>query len=237
MYKRVLLKLSGEALSNEKESFDVEMLDRISRQIKAAADTGVQIAIVVGGGNFVRGRTLSALGVDRISADYMGMMGTVMNALAIEASLKKIGQKAKAFSALRLQTCEFYDAHKAQDLLDDGYVVIFGGGIASPYFSTDTTSAVRASETYCEVILLAKNGVDGVYTADPQLDPNATKYDELTFDEIIDKNLKVIDQTAASMCKDNGIDALVFDMKEEGNIVRVCSGETIGTVIKAKKEK
>ena len=145
MYKRVLLQLSGEALSNEKECFDVDMLDNISRQIKAAADTGVQIAIVVGGGNFVRGRTLSEMGVDRISADYMGMMGTVMNALAIEASLKKIGQKAKAFSALRLQTCEFYDAHKAQALLDDNYVVIFGGGIASPYFSTDTTSAVRAS--------------------------------------------------------------------------------------------
>ena len=235
MYKRVLLKLSGEALSNENEVFDPNMLASVAEEIKEISDLGVEIGIVVGGGNFVRGRTLSKLGIDRITADYMGMMGTVMNAIAIEASLKKIGVKAKAFSALRVETCELYDAYKAQQLLDDKTVVIFGGGIASPYFSTDTTSALRASETHCEVILMAKNGTDGVYNADPSIDSNAVKYDSLTFDEILDKNLKVIDATAASLCKDNGIDALVFDMKEKGNIKKAISGDLIGTIIKSKE--
>ena len=235
MYKRVLLKLSGEALSNEHEVFDVEMLDKISHEIKEIYDLGVEVAIVVGGGNFVRGRTLSKLGIDRISADYMGMMGTVMNAIAIEASLNKIGVKVKAFSALQVETCELYNAHKAQKLLDEKTVCVFGGGIASPYFSTDTTSALRASETHCEVMLMAKNGVDGVYSADPDLDPTATKYDVITYQELIEKGLKVIDTTAASLCMDNGIEALVFDMKASGNIKKAVTGEGIGTIIKVKE--
>ena len=235
MYKRVLLKLSGEALGNDNEVFDPAMLDKICYEIKEAADLGAEIAIVVGGGNFVRGRTLSKLGVDRISADYMGMMGTVMNAIALEANLKKIGAKAKAFSALKVETCEYYNPHKSKELLKYKTICIFGGGIAQPYFSTDTTSALRASENECEVILMAKNGVDGVYSADPQIDPTATKYDELTFDEILDKNLKVIDATAASLCKDNNIKALVFDMKEAGNIKKAVSGVPIGTIIKLKE--
>lgn len=232
MFKRVLLKLSGEALSSQTEVFDPEMLSEIAGEIKDINDLGIEVAIVVGGGNFVRGRTLSQLGIDRISADYMGMMGTVMNAMAIEASLKKAGINAKAFSALQVETCEYYNPHKSKELLSEKTVCIFGGGIAQPYFSTDTTSALRAIENECEVILMAKNGVDGVYNADPAINPDAVKYDELSFDEILEKNLKVIDSTAASMCKDNGIKALVFDMKEKGNIKKAVSGERIGTIIK-----
>ena len=235
MYKRVLLKLSGEALSNDHEVFDIDMLNSLALEIKSLVETGVEVAIVVGGGNFVRGRSLIKLGFDRINADYMGMMGTVMNAMAMEQALKNNGVKAKAFSAIDVETCEKYDPHKSQALLDNHTVCIFGGGIAAPYFSTDTTSALRACENKCEVILLAKNGVDGVYSADPNLDPNAVKFDELTFNDLIAKNLKVIDQTAATLCIDNNIDALVFDMKVKGNIKKAVAGANIGTIIRVKE--
>lgn len=235
MFKRVLLKLSGEALSNDHEVFDIDMLNSLALEIKELVDLGVEVAIVVGGGNFVRGRSLIKLGFDRINADYMGMMGTVMNAMAIEQSLKNVGVPAKAFSAIDVETCEKYNPHKSRELLNQKTVCIFGGGIAAPYFSTDTTSALRACENNCEVILLAKNGVDGVYSADPDLDPTATKFDELTFNDLIVKGLKVIDSTAATLCIDNNIQALVFDMKVKGNIKKAVSGNNIGTIIRVKE--
>lgn len=232
MYKRVLLKLSGEALGGNDGVFDIGMLDEVASEIKDLALTGVQIGVVVGGGNFVRGRTLEKVGFDRVNADYMGMMGTIMNAIALETILKKQGVKAKAFSALAVATCEKYDIAKSREYLNQGYVVIFGGGVGAPYFSTDTTSALRASENNCEVILMAKNGVDGVYSDDPQVNKAAVKYDVLTFDEVLMKNLKVIDATAASLCKDNHIEILVFDMKKKGNIKKSVTETAIGTVIK-----
>lgn len=232
MYKRVLLKLSGEALGGSDGVFNIDMINAVAAEIKDLALTGVEVGVVVGGGNFVRGRTLEKVGFDRVNADYMGMMGTVMNAIALETVLNKLEVKAKAFSALGVATCEKYDIAKSRDYLKKGYVVIFGGGVGSPYFSTDTTSALRASENNCEVILMAKNGVDGVYSDDPQINKDAVKYDILTFDEVLAKNLKVIDATAASLCKDNKIEILVFDMKKPGNIKLSVADTSIGTVIK-----
>lgn len=231
MYKRVLLKLSGEALGNNDECFDVDMLNHVASEIKDVVDSGVQVSVVVGGGNFVRGRSLSKLDFDRVTSDYIGMLGTVMNAMALEATLKKLGVKAKAMSALDVACVERHNPNKAKDLLNRGYVVIFGGGTGRAFFSTDTTSALCASEIKADVILMAKNGVDGVYSADPNIDKSAKRYDVLTFDDILNMNLKVMDMTAASMCVDNGIEAFVFDMKHEGNIYDAALGKAVGTKI------
>lgn len=231
MYKRVLLKLSGEALSNDQECFDVDVLNSISLQIKKLVDSGVEVAIVVGGGNFVRGRSLSKLGFDRVASDNIGMLGTVMNAMALEEVLLNLGLKAKAMSAIDIGFVTPYNAKKARRLLSKNTVLIFGGGIANPYFSTDTCSALRACEINAEVILMAKNGVDGVYTDDPDTNPDAKRYDVLTFDDILNKNLKVIDATAASLCKEQGIKAFVFNMSDEDNIVKAVFEEAVGTLI------
>ena len=229
-YKRVLIKLSGEALAGEdKFGVNPEMTAKTAAQIKEIHDQGVQIAIVVGGGNFFRGRT--GKNIDRATADYMGMLATVMNALALQDSLLSIGCDAKVMTAIEIRDmAEGYSRRKALDYLDDNKVVIFGGGTGSPFFSTDTTAALRAAETNAEVILLAKN-IDAVYSEDPNVNPDAERYEELTYMDIVEKELRVMDLTAATLCKDNDIQLYVFAMAEEGNLMKVINGENVGTLI------
>ena len=229
-YKRVLIKLSGEALAGEdKFGQNPEMTPKTAAQIKQIHDQGVQIAIVVGGGNFFRGRT--GKNIDRATADYMGMLATVMNALALQDSLLSIGCDAKVMTAIEIRDmAEGYSRRKALDYLDDNKVVIFGGGTGSPFFSTDTTAALRAAEMNAEVILLAKN-IDAVYSEDPNVNPDAERYEELTYMDIVEKELRVMDLTAATLCKDNDIQLYVFAMAEEGNLMKVINGENVGTLI------
>lgn len=229
-YKRVLIKLSGEALAGEdKFGVNPEMTAKTAAQIKEIHDQGVQIAIVVGGGNFFRGRT--GKNIDRATADYMGMLATVMNALALQDSLLSIGCDAKVMTAIEIRDmAEGYSRRKALDYLDDNEVVIFGGGTGSPFFSTDTTAALRAAEMNAEVILLAKN-IDAVYSEDPNVNPDAERYEELTYMDIVEKELRVMDLTAATLCKDNDIQLYVFAMAEEGNLMKVINGENVGTLI------
>lgn len=229
-YKRVLIKLSGEALAGEdKFGVNPEMTAKTAAQIKEIHDQGVQIAIVVGGGNFFRGRT--GKNIDRATADYMGMLATVMNALALQDSLLSIGCDARVMTAIEIRDmAEGYSRRKALDYLDDNKVVIFGGGTGSPFFSTDTTAALRAAEMNAEVILLAKN-IDAVYSEDPNVNPDAERYEELTYMDIVEKELRVMDLTAATLCKDNDIQLYVFAMAEEGNLMKVINGENVGTLI------
>ena len=229
-YKRVLIKLSGEALAGEdKFGVNPEMTAKTAAQIKEIHDQGVQIAIVVGGGNFFRGRT--GKNIDRATADYMGMLATVLNALALQDSLLSIGCDAKVMTAIEIRDmAEGYSRRKALDYLDDNKVVIFGGGTGSPFFSTDTTAALRAAEMNAEVILLAKN-IDAVYSEDPNVNPDAERYEELTYMDIVEKELRVMDLTAATLCKDNDIQLYVFAMAEEGNLMKVINGENVGTLI------
>lgn len=229
-YKRVIIKLSGEALAGEdKFGVNPEMTAKTAAQIKEIHDQGVQIAIVVGGGNFFRGRT--GKNIDRATADYMGMLATVMNALALQDSLLSIGCDAKVMTAIEIRDmAEGYSRRKALDYLDDNKVVIFGGGTGSPFFSTDTTAALRAAEMNAEVILLAKN-IDAVYSEDPNVNPDAERYEELTYMDIVEKELRVMDLTAATLCKDNDIQLYVFAMAEEGNLMKVINGENVGTLI------
>ena len=229
-YKRVLIKLSGEALAGEdKFGVNPEMTAKTAAQIKEIHDQGVQIAIVVGGGNFFRGRT--GKNIDRATADYMGMLATVMNALALQDSLLSIGCDAKVMTAIEIRDmAEGYSRRKALDYLDDNKVVIFGGGTGSPFFSTDTTAALRAAEMNAEVILLAKN-IDAVYSEDPNVNPDAERYEELTYMDIVEKELRVMDLTAATLCKDNDIQLYVFAMAEEGNLMKAINGENVGTLI------
>ncbi len=229
MYKRILLKLSGEALGNP---FDTKVLNDIAKQIKKLVEEGVEVGIVVGGGNICRGRTFEKLGLDRRNADYIGMEATVINAQMLEASLTKIGVKAKTLSTIDVQRVEKYDIEKANKLLKKKTVCVFGGGTGKPFYSTDTASAMRAADINAELILMAKNGVDGVYSADPNIDPSATKYDELKFDDIIKQELAVIDLQAAKICKKNKIQAFIFDMAVKNNIVKATKGKAVGTIIK-----
>lgn len=229
-YKRVLIKLSGEALAGEdKFGVNPEMTAKTAAQVKEIHDQGVQIAIVVGGGNFFRGRT--GKNIDRATADYMGMLATVMNALALQDSLLSIGCDAKVMTAIEIRDmAEGYSRRKALDYLDDNKIVIFGGGTGSPFFSTDTTAALRAAEMNAEVILLAKS-IDAVYSEDPNVNPDAERYEELTYMDIVEKELRVMDLTAATLCKDNDIQLYVFAMAEEGNLMKVINGENVGTLI------
>ena len=231
VYNRVLLKISGEALAgSDKFGINEEMTRKVAREIKQIHDLGVQVAIVVGGGNFWRGR--SSKDMDRATADYMGMLATVMNALALQDSLLSIGCEAKVMTAIEIRDmAEGYSRRKALDYLNEGKVVIFGGGTGSPFFTTDTTASLRAAEMGAEVLLLAKN-IDAVYSADPKLDPNAERYTELTYMDIIEKDLKVMDLTAATLCKDTGTKIYVFALAEEGNLMKVITGENVGTLIK-----
>lgn len=230
-YKRVLLKVSGEALAGaQKTGINDEMVKKVAIQIKEIREMGVDVAVVVGGGNFWRGRSSNSM--PRATADYIGMMATVMNAMALQAACEAEGVDARVQTAIEMkEVAEPYIRRKALDHLADGKVVIFGAGIGSPFFSTDTTAALRAAEMDCEVILLAKK-VDAVYSADPEIDPNAVKYDELTHSEVLEKNLGVMDSTAASLCRDNNINIHVFGLAEEGNVLRAIRGEKIGTIIR-----
>ena len=233
MYKRVLLKLSGEALSGSEKNFDTAVLKDLAQEIKEVVDLGVQVAIVVGGGNFIRGKTLEQIGMDRVQGDYMGMLATIINALAIQGSLESEGVDTRVQTSIDMpKIAEPFIQRRAIRHLEKGRVGIFGGGTGSPYFSTDTTAALRASEIKADVILMAKNGVDGVYSADPKKDPTAVKYDSLTYMDLLNQGLQVMDSTATSMCMDNHMQLIVFNMNERGNIVKAVSGDNIGTVIK-----
>lgn len=238
MYKRVLLKLSGEALAgNQGKGFDPETLKDLALQLKDVYESGVELAIVVGGGNFVRGKMLEEIGIERTQGDYMGMLATCMNALAVQSSLEQVGVPTRVQTAIEMnKVAEPVIIRRAVRHLEKGRVVIFGAGIGSPFFSTDTTAALRASEIGADVILMSKNGVDGVYNADPKKVENAQKYDKLTYMDLIRNNLQVMDQTAATLCKENGIDLLVFNMNEKGNILRAVKGENIGTIITKEEE-
>ena len=230
-YKRILLKISGEALAGEdKFGINEEMAAKVARQIKEVHEMGVEVAIVVGGGNFWRGR--SSKDMDRATADYMGMLATVINALGLQSALISQGVKARVQTAIEMrEIAEPYARMRAISELEHKDVVIFGAGIGSPFFSTDTAAALRAAEIDADVILLAKN-IDAVYSDDPLINPEAEKYDELSFMDILEKDLKVMDLTAATLCRDNGIKIHVFGISEEGNVMRAVCGENIGTLIK-----
>jgi uridylate kinase len=233
MYKRILLKLSGEALSANGNNFDPEVLRTICRQIKIIQETGIEVAIVVGGGNFIRGKIAEQVGLERVQADFMGMLATAINALALQSTLEQMDCQTRVMSAIDMpKVAEPYIVRRAVRHLEKGRVVIFACGTGSPYFSTDTTAALRASEIKADVILMAKNGVDGVYSADPKTNPDAIKYDNLTFMDLIQRKLAVMDTTATSMCMDNEIELVVFNMNEDGNIVKAAKGNINGTTIR-----
>jgi uridylate kinase len=231
-FTRVLLKLSGEVFGGGKVGVDPEVVSKIAAEIAEVVRSGVQVAIVVGGGNFFRGAELQKHGMDRARADYMGMLGTVMNCLALQDFLEKQGIGTRVQSAIAMgQVAEPYVPRRAVRHLEKGRVVIFGAGAGMPYFSTDTVAAQRALEIGAEVILMGKQGVDGVYDADPNVDSSAVKFDQLTYDEFLTRGLKVADATSVSLCRDNNMDMVVFNLSEHGNIARVVSGDKIGTTI------
>jgi len=232
-YKRVLLKLSGEVFGGEKGiGVDPNVVADIARQIADVVNAGTQIAIVVGGGNYFRGAELQQLGMDRARADYMGMLGTVMNCLALQDFLEKAGIQTRVQTAITMgQVAEPYIPLRAIRHLEKNRVVIFGAGAGMPFFTTDTVAAQRALEIHANALLLAKSGVDGVYTADPKKDPAATKYDSISFDEVIAKSLAVADAAAFSLCRENNLPIVVFDLKKNGNIGRAVRGDEIGTLV------
>lgn len=232
-YKRVLLKLSGEALSGEKGfGFDPETAKAVAEELKEVHDLGAELAIVCGGGNVWRGVTGEKAGMERAQADYMGMLATIQNGLFIQSALENIGVDTRVMTAIEMKAvAEPYIRRRAERHLEKGRVVIFAGGTGSPYFSTDTTSALRAAEINADVILMAKNGVDGVYNADPKLVADAIKFEHLTYMDVITKGLQVMDSTASTMSMDNHIPLVVFNMNEAGNITRVVRGEEIGTTV------
>lgn len=232
MYKRVLLKLSGEALSSD-FTLDTNILNAVALQIKEITNDGTKVGVVVGGGNIVRGRLFEKLGLERVKADYMGMLATVINALALTAALENVGVKAKTLSAIKAESVDMFDKDEANKLLDEGYVLVFGGGVGKPYHSTDTGCAQRAIDINAEVILMAKSGVDGVYDKDPGKNSDAKRYDEITFKEIADKKLEVIDIQAAELLSQNSINAFLFNMDAKDNIVKAARQIAVGTLIKA----
>ncbi|MCC9683062.1 UMP kinase, partial [Streptococcus agalactiae] len=231
-----LIKLSGEALAGDKGvGIDIPTVQSIAKEIAEVHNSGVQIALVIGGGNLWRGEPAAEAGMDRVQADYTGMLGTVMNALVMADSLQQYGVDTRVQTAIPMQTvAEPYVRGRALRHLEKNRIVVFGAGIGSPYFSTDTTAALRAAEIEAEAILMAKNGVDGVYNADPKKDANAVKFDELTHVEVIKRGLKIMDATASTISMDNDIDLVVFNMNETGNIKRVVLGEQIGTTVSNK---
>lgn len=232
IFKRVVLKISGEALAGEnKTGIDIDTVNSMAQEIKKMKDLGVEIAIVVGGGNFWRGRSSEDL--SRTTSDYIGMLGTVMNGLALRDTLENIGVKVKVQSAINLsQVAEFYTKSNSVDYLEQGNVVIFAAGTGNPYFSTDTAAALRAAEIGAEAILSGKKGVDGVYDADPNVVKDAMKFDELTYMDVLSRGLKIMDSTATSLCMENHIPLLVFGIDEPSNMIDVILGKKIGTIIK-----
>ncbi len=233
-YNRVLLKLSGEVFGGGKVGVDPDVAQAIAREIAAVSKAGIQIAVVTGGGNFFRGAELQQRGMDRVRADYMGMLGIVMNCLALQDFLEKEGVETRVQTAITMgQIAEPYIPRRAIRHLEKGRVVIFGAGMGMPFFSTDTVAVQRALESKCDVVLVAKSGVDGVYTADPRIDPTAEKFDELTYAEAMARGLRIMDQTAFALCGENKLPMIVFGMQGEGNILRIVRGEKIGTLVSA----
>ncbi len=235
MNKVVLIKLSGEALAGKSGiGIDPLVVKKIAHEIKDAYDLGIcEIAIVIGGGNIFRGKLATEMGIERSSADYMGMIGTIINSLALQSSLESLGVDTRVMSSINIpQVCEPYIQRKAISHLEKNRIVIFGGGTGNPYFSTDTTSALRAAEINADIIYMAKNGIDGVYDADPHTHPEAKRYLTLTHQDVLQQQLHVMDSTAAALCHDNNIDICVFDMNVQGNIKKAIMGEAIGTLIK-----
>jgi uridylate kinase len=232
-YQRVLLKLSGEVFGGEKGlGVDPDVVQGMARQIAEAVRTGAQVAVVIGGGNYFRGAELSLRGMDRARADYMGMLGTVMNCLALQDFLEKEGIETRVQTAITMgQVAEPYIPRRAIRHLEKGRVVIFGAGAGMPYFTTDTVAAQRALEIGCEALLLAKNGVDGVYSADPRKDPSATMFEHISYAEVLSNGLAVADAAAFSLCQENDLPIIVFNLLEDGNIGRAIRGEKIGTLV------
>lgn len=233
-YKRVLLKLSGAVFGGGKVGVDPDVVQTIAREIALVSKAGVQIAVVTGGGNFFRGAELQQRGMDRVRADYMGMLGIVMNCLALQDFLEKMEVETRVQTAITMgQVAEPYIPRRAIRHMEKGRVVIFGAGMGMPFFSTDTVAAQRALETKCEAVLMAKSGVDGVYTDDPRLNPHAKKLDEVTFSDALQDGLRVADATAFALCMENKMPMIVFGMEPEGNILRAVQGERIGTLVSA----
>jgi uridylate kinase len=231
-YKRILLKLSGEALmGNQQYGIDATRLNEYATEIKAVVDQNVQVSIVIGGGNIFRGLNGSIQGFDRVQGDYMGMLATVINSMALQSALNNLGIPTKLLSGIAIDTiAETMSRQRAEQSLKEGKVVIIAAGTGNPYFTTDTAGALRAIETEADVILKGTR-VDGVYTADPEKDPNAVKYDTLTFDEAYEKGLNIMDLTAFTLCKENAMPLIVFDMNKAGNLLKVVMGEKIGTLV------
>jgi uridylate kinase len=230
-YRRLLVKLSGEQLAG-KGGFGISpnVIKRIAGELREVHELGVDLCVVIGGGNVIRGITAASEGMDRASADYMGMMASVINGLALQDALEKQGLSTRVLSALEIRdVAEPYIRRRAERHLEKGRVVVFAGGTGNPYFSTDTAAALRAAEIHADVILMGKNGVDGVYSADPKLDPKAERYERVRFDEALAKNLRVMDQTALALCRENKTPIIVFDISRPGNLRRVAAGEEVGT--------
>jgi uridylate kinase len=232
-YKRILLKLSGESLMGDKNfGLDSDVISRYAKDIKSISELGVQVAIVIGGGNIYRGMNEAETGIERAQGDYMGMLATVINGMALQSGLEKEGVYTRLQSAIKMeQIAEPYIRRRAMRHLEKGRVVIFGAGTGNPYFTTDTAGSLRAIEIKAEVILKGTR-VDGIYTADPEKDPTATKYGHITFGECISKNLKVMDMTAFTLCMENQLPIIVFDMNEPGNLMKVVTGEKVGTLVR-----
>jgi uridylate kinase len=232
-YKRILLKLSGESLQGSSKSTNISpaMLEQYCDEIKAVREEGVEIAIVIGGGNIFRGGQAETLGIDRVQGDYMGMLATVINAMALQSSLERHGVYTRLMSGIKMeQVCEPFIRRRAIRHLEKGRIVIFGAGIGNPYFTTDSTASLRAIETQCNVVLKGTR-VDGVYSADPEKVPDATRYENLSFQEAYEKNLNIMDMTAFTLCMENKLPIIVFDMNKKGNLLKIVKGGTAGTLI------
>ncbi len=231
-YKRILLKLSGEALmGNQQYGIEAERLNQYAQDIKEVLDMGVEIAIVIGGGNIYRGVEAEKSGIDRVQGDYMGMLATVINGMALQGSLEKIGLYTRLMSGLKMdQVCEPFIKRRAVRHLEKGRIVIFGAGIGNPYFTTDSTASLRAIELQCDVVLKGTR-VDGVYSADPEKDPNAVRYNRVSYKEVYEKGLNIMDMTAFTLCQENKLPIIVFDMNKVGNLKRIVQGEEAGTLI------
>ena len=232
-YKRILLKLSGESLMGDKQyGIDNNQVLQYAKDIQSVYNEGIEIAIVVGGGNIFRGLSAEKSGMERAQADYMGMLATVINCMAMQNALESIGVETRLQSAIKMeQICEPYIRRRAMHHLESGKIVIFGAGTGNPYFTTDTAASLRAIEIKADVVLKGTR-VDGIYTADPEKDPSATRYDEISYQEVYDKGLNVMDMTAITLCQENNLPIIVFDMNKEGNFMKIAKGEAIGTLVK-----